>query len=344
VSSCAGGAGKKRNEGLSARGPRRGCGVRARTTRRRRKRTCGVSSRASTTCTAAVTWHGGARAREVAARGATHCAGLPSDTHLGARQLRSQLQVLLRRAARLGAGRGRGGERAARGARSSNRYALRRLHLQRLAHAQRSNTCRWRPTEWEGGNVEVRPATTSESPLASPSRANGPYDALSYGARATFQRAFLLAGGMALQTAPQLRCSAPHAPHSPRLDAARLRRAPAAAFRAVRLPRCSAHAPASAAPRAAAPPRAQPTHVAHLLVSCPDQKGVVAALAQLLYGYGVNIITSDQFSDTAEQMYYQRITVDYGECVPPKWLSRPASACADASAISIGLPQADCGR
>jgi formyltetrahydrofolate deformylase len=50
-------------------------------------------------------------------------------------------------------------------------------------------------------------------------------------------------------------------------------------------------------------------------VSCPDQKGVVAALAQLLYGYGVNIITSDQFSDTAEQMYFQRITLDFGELI-----------------------------
>ena len=55
--------------------------------------------------------------------------------------------------------------------------------------------------------------------------------------------------------------------------------------------------------------------MAHLLVSCPDQKGVVAALAQLLYGYGVNILTSDQFSDIPEGMYFQRLTFDYTDLI-----------------------------
>lgn len=31
-----------------------------------------------------------------------------------------------------------------------------------------------------------------------------------------------------------------------------------------------------------------------LLVSCPDRKGLVAAIAQLLYGHGVNILSADQ--------------------------------------------------
>ena len=44
---------------------------------------------------------------------------------------------------------------------------------------------------------------------------------------------------------------------------------------------------------------------ATLLVKCPDQKGVVASLAQLLYGFGCNIISSDQFSDVEANMFYQ---------------------------------------
>jgi formyltetrahydrofolate deformylase len=32
------------------------------------------------------------------------------------------------------------------------------------------------------------------------------------------------------------------------------------------------------------------------MVKCPDRKGVIAALAQLLYGLGCNILASDQFT------------------------------------------------
>ncbi len=39
-------------------------------------------------------------------------------------------------------------------------------------------------------------------------------------------------------------------------------------------------------------------HFATLLVSCPDRKGIVAALAQLLYGHGANIVDVDQHTDT----------------------------------------------
>jgi formyltetrahydrofolate deformylase len=33
---------------------------------------------------------------------------------------------------------------------------------------------------------------------------------------------------------------------------------------------------------------------ATLLVSCPDRRGIVAALAQVLYGHGANIFDLDQ--------------------------------------------------
>ena len=46
--------------------------------------------------------------------------------------------------------------------------------------------------------------------------------------------------------------------------------------------------------------------LASLLIQCPDQKGVVAALAQLLYGFGCNILESDQYTDTSTAVYFQR--------------------------------------
>jgi formyltetrahydrofolate deformylase len=47
-----------------------------------------------------------------------------------------------------------------------------------------------------------------------------------------------------------------------------------------------------------------------LLVSCPDKKGLVAALAQLLYGHGCNILDSDQHTDPSLGMFFQRIRFD----------------------------------
>lgn len=52
---------------------------------------------------------------------------------------------------------------------------------------------------------------------------------------------------------------------------------------------------------------------ATLLVSCPDRKGLVAALAQLLYGHGVNILDADQHTDTTAGEFFQRIRMDLRE-------------------------------
>jgi formyltetrahydrofolate deformylase len=49
---------------------------------------------------------------------------------------------------------------------------------------------------------------------------------------------------------------------------------------------------------------------ASLLVSCPDQPGLVAALAQLLYGHGANILDSDQHTDSEAGHFFQRIVFD----------------------------------
>jgi formyltetrahydrofolate deformylase len=53
--------------------------------------------------------------------------------------------------------------------------------------------------------------------------------------------------------------------------------------------------------------------VATLLVSCPDQRGIVAALAQLLYGHGANILDADQHTDAAAGQFFQRIRFDVAQ-------------------------------
>src|SRR5262245_47282798 len=55
------------------------------------------------------------------------------------------------------------------------------------------------------------------------------------------------------------------------------------------------------------------TQAATLLVSCPDRKGLVAALAQLLYGHGVNILDADQHTDLYAGQFFQRIRIDLRE-------------------------------
>jgi formyltetrahydrofolate deformylase len=52
---------------------------------------------------------------------------------------------------------------------------------------------------------------------------------------------------------------------------------------------------------------------ATILVSCPDRRGLVAALGQLLYGHGINILSADQHSDPSENQFFQRIVVDLRE-------------------------------
>lgn len=59
-------------------------------------------------------------------------------------------------------------------------------------------------------------------------------------------------------------------------------------------------------------PSGDAMHVATLLVSCPDQPGIVAALAQLLYGHGANILDADQHTDPEAGMFFQRIRFDLG--------------------------------
>jgi formyltetrahydrofolate deformylase len=53
--------------------------------------------------------------------------------------------------------------------------------------------------------------------------------------------------------------------------------------------------------------------LATLLVSCPDRRGIVAALAQVLYGHGANILDSDQHTDTVAGLFFQRLRIDLAD-------------------------------
>ena len=52
------------------------------------------------------------------------------------------------------------------------------------------------------------------------------------------------------------------------------------------------------------------TTMATLLVSCNDRPGLVAALSQLLYALGLNILDADQHTDSVAGKFFQRICFD----------------------------------
>ncbi|MGA7123682.1 MAG: formyltetrahydrofolate deformylase [Polyangiaceae bacterium] len=53
--------------------------------------------------------------------------------------------------------------------------------------------------------------------------------------------------------------------------------------------------------------------IATLLVSGQDRRGLVAALAQVLYGHGANILQADQYTDADAGQFFQRISFDLSE-------------------------------
>lgn len=54
-------------------------------------------------------------------------------------------------------------------------------------------------------------------------------------------------------------------------------------------------------------------NTAILLVCCPDQRGIVAALSQALYSRGANILDADQHTDPGAGQFFQRIRFDMAE-------------------------------
>lgn len=60
-------------------------------------------------------------------------------------------------------------------------------------------------------------------------------------------------------------------------------------------------------------PAPAPEETATLLVCCPDRRGIVAALAQVLHGHGANILEADQHTDRDAGVFFQRIHFDTRE-------------------------------
>jgi formyltetrahydrofolate deformylase len=60
----------------------------------------------------------------------------------------------------------------------------------------------------------------------------------------------------------------------------------------------------------AIPSASPPWKLATLLVACPDQKGIVAEIAQTLHTHGANIIDSAQHTDSIEHVFFQRLRLD----------------------------------
>jgi len=60
------------------------------------------------------------------------------------------------------------------------------------------------------------------------------------------------------------------------------------------------------------------SETAVLVVSCPDRKGLVAALASLLHDHGANILDAQQHLDPAERIFSQRIHFDLADLDLPR--------------------------
>ena len=45
-----------------------------------------------------------------------------------------------------------------------------------------------------------------------------------------------------------------------------------------------------------------------LLLSCPDQRGLVARIAQFIFAHGGNIIDLDEHVDTNEGLFFLRVS------------------------------------
>ncbi len=57
----------------------------------------------------------------------------------------------------------------------------------------------------------------------------------------------------------------------------------------------------------------EPADTIRLLVSCPDQKGLVAAITEFVASRGGNILDLDQHTDPDERMFFTRVVIDLAD-------------------------------
>jgi formyltetrahydrofolate deformylase len=56
---------------------------------------------------------------------------------------------------------------------------------------------------------------------------------------------------------------------------------------------------------------------ATLLIDCPDQRGIVAAVSEFLYRHGANIVHADQHQDAELQLFFMRVEWDLADFTLP---------------------------
>jgi len=52
-------------------------------------------------------------------------------------------------------------------------------------------------------------------------------------------------------------------------------------------------------------------NTATLLITCPDSKGIVAAVADFLYQHNANILHADQHQDAENNLFLMRVEWDF---------------------------------
>ncbi len=70
-------------------------------------------------------------------------------------------------------------------------------------------------------------------------------------------------------------------------------------------------------------------NTAVLLVSCPDQKGLVAAIADFLLAQDANILHADQHQDAELRLFLMRVDLRLSFEIP-RWLSALLSSASTA--------------
>ncbi|MBC8202519.1 MAG: formyltetrahydrofolate deformylase [Planctomycetes bacterium] len=78
-------------------------------------------------------------------------------------------------------------------------------------------------------------------------------------------------------------------------------------------------------------------HEAVILVSCPDQLGLVAHLTAALHEAGCNILDAAQYTDTLTKVFIQRIHISCGHSDDPKSLQEKLTPLADEFQMKINI-------
>ena len=74
-----------------------------------------------------------------------------------------------------------------------------------------------------------------------------------------------------------------------------------------------------------------------LLITCPDSKGLVAAVSGLLFAHGANILHADQHQDAAQGLFFMRVEWQLGSTADPRAGTAPDDAAFDLPAFEAAF-------